>query len=174
MSQPVSVLSSGIATVIDRSFVERTSEIDTNRQSPAPPISKTFANGIAEEYDKWFRGCSAGLLSPSPTGLSTLKTALASHKFIGWGAAFSTYWMSTIWIPKGIYTGGITLNGVIVGGALQNEIDRMLLVDFAPESKKTMKDFADRIASILHTYTTKLLVQAALSVPPYTKTEIVI
>jgi len=109
-------------------------------------------------------------MSPNPTGLTILKIGLRVFEMKGWGVAFATYWSTTTWLPSGVYTGGLTTNGIAQGAKMQLEIEKML----KDRSIKSSDDFADRIASMLSTYTTGLIVQATLSIPPNTKPETVI
>lgn len=168
-ASPFASLTNGIISAVHKSANERVqSEIDSNRSSQAPLPSKTFSDAVAEEYDKWFKTTHAGIMSPSPTGLSALKIALRVYMFKGWGTGFAAYWQSTIWSPSGIYTGGVTINASTQGTSLQSEIDGALRTQF-----QDMDAFARKIAELLHTYTTGLTVQATLSVPPNTKVETV-
>lgn len=162
-------LTSGIINAVHLSFDERKQdEIDANRPSRAPLPSRTFSDTVAVEYEKWFKTTHAGIMSPAPVGLAALKTALRVYMFRGWGIAFASYWQSTIWMPTGVYTGGITANASAQGSALQSELDGLITKGFSD-----MDSFARKIAELLHTYTTGLQVQATLSVPPNTKVETV-
>lgn len=162
-------LTQGIISAVHKTANERVQgEIDANRSSQAPLPSKTFSDTVAEEYDKWFKTTHAGIMSPAPTGLPALKTALRAYMFKGWGAGFAAYWQSTVWTPSGIYTGGVTINASTQGTSLQSQIDSSLRSQF-----QDMDSFARKIAELLHTYTTGLTVQATLSVPPNTKVETV-
>lgn len=158
-----------IRRVVQDAFEERNSgEIDASRSQISLPLpSKLFCDGIADAYEKYFRTLHAGIMSPSPIGLSALKTGLRVFDFLTWGNAFAVYWQSTVWTPTGVYTGGITTNAIVIGAALQSEINLLIFT----ERPRDMMTFADRIATILTTYTTQLLVQATLSVPPNTKVE---
>lgn len=167
-------LPAGVLRSLERSFDDRNSgEIDANRSSAAPLPSKILSDTLAEEYDSWFKTLHAGIMSPQPQGLAALKSSLRVYNFATWGAAFTAYWTAVIWLPSGVYTGGVTTNAPAQGVALQNEINTILRSEFTSSKNKTVEDFADRIAGALHTYTTKLTVQATLSVPPNTKVETV-
>ena len=164
-------LPGGVLKALQDAFADRTqSEIDANRSQTATPVpSKVFSDTLAEEYEKWFKTLHAGIMSPAPTALPALKTGLKIFEFTGWGTAFAAYWTSTTWTPSGIYTGGIVTNAPAMGAALQSEINTFI----TSGGSKTMEAFADRIATVLYTYTTGLTVQATLSVPPNTKVETV-
>jgi len=161
-----------VLRALERSFEDRTqSEIDSNRVSKTPLPSRVFCDTLAQEYDSWFRTLHAGIMSPNPTGLAALKSGLRTFMFSSWGVSFAAYWTSTTWLPTGVYTGGIVTNGTVQGAGLQSELTSMLTRTDALSDKNSMREFANRMAGILYTYTTGLIVQATLSVPPNTKTE---
>lgn len=162
-------LPAGVKKAVDVSFQDRNqNEMDVSKSAIAPLPSKIFSDTLADEYDKWFKTLHAGIMVPNPIGLAALKAGLRIFKFASWGTALSVYWTTVVWLPSGIYTGGITTNAVVQAAGLQSEINSMLL-----SGMRTSDEFANRIATILYTYTTGLTVQATLSVPPNTKVETV-
>jgi hypothetical protein len=166
-----------ITKAVRLAFDERnTSEIDANRANTAPLPSKIFCDVVADEYDKWFRTLQVGFMHPVPSGLEALKTNLRSFYFTTWGTAFLSYWQTTVWPPDtiGLYLSGVFVNAPIAAAQLQSEINNLLFSE-QPKSMLGSPDaFAERIAEIISTYTTKLQVQAVLSIPPYTTTEFVV
>jgi hypothetical protein len=143
-------------------------EIETNRDAIVVPLpSRSFCDLVADEYDRWFRTLHAGPMSAAPAGLPALRRGLRSYLFASWGVSFSGYWQSVIWMPTGTHISGVMTNAVQIGAALQSDINRLM----TSERPGSYGHFAERISDILYTYTTRLLVQATLSVSPYTRVE---
>jgi len=167
-------LQPGMRLAVQLAFEER----DNNENAELTEIplpSKIFCDTVAEEYDTAFRTAMAGLMFASPVDLVALQESLRTYEFQSWGESFAAYWQSTLWLPAGIYVSGVTTNHAALAAPLQAEIDDLIYLGQPAENyENTMEEFADRLASILYTYTTELIVQAVITPPPYTKTEMVI
>jgi hypothetical protein len=160
-------LTADIEKVLNFTLFERNqAEIDFNRTASSPLLSKAFCDKIAEEYEKWYKTLHAGVMPPNAVGLAALQTGLRIAGFSKWGVAFAAYWQTTIWMPTGVYVGGVATNAIAQGALLQVDIDNLIRT-----GSKDIPEFANRIGDLLHKYTLNLTVQAGITVAPYTKVE---
>lgn len=163
----ISGLPAGILRACTTTIDERVDgEIDASQNIWMPLPARTFCNIVAEEYEKWFLTTHAGIMIPRPAGLAILKNAIRSYDFTTWGPAWQVYWSTTVWLPAGVYITGKTTNHAIQAVAMQAELTAMI-AEYSVSWPGTMEVFANRIANILYTYTTGLLVLTSLTVPPY-------
>lgn len=126
-------------------------------------LSQKFCQDIADGYDSWYKAqIYAGIL-PVGSTVPLVIPSLQVYKMASWGVTFGAYWQSTIWVPLPPYSLGVTIDGTPVGAAMQPEINALFMPD---RQWRTLEQFAQRLSTILYTYTTKLHVLGTRISPP--------
>lgn len=143
---------------------------ESKTKDPGPPlIPVNLAQAFADAYDKYAQGAKTigPLTQVSPGVTPGLAGSLVLPMFAGWGPGLIAYWSPVTYAGPGL----IPVNPVIASvpaafGPIVTELGPTLFKDMT-DGKKSADDVADKIATILHKYTGKLLVlTTTTSVPP--------
>lgn len=136
---------------------------DPDQRSVTSPAGylflQLFCDRVAGAYDSWMKGASllgGDLIAVTP-GPSLLSASLRTYQFLGWAPAFTSYLLSVIWVPglgQTLLTGGGASATVLPkAAALQSALGALVLAGGSAAAFSHRHGFADRIATLLATYT---------------------
>jgi hypothetical protein len=131
-------------------------------------IHEQLCRDVAKAYDAWFKGALGDLMPVITPGPNVLVPGMRAPLMTGWGAAFASYSVATRFTPV-----GVEVSGVITNASAQASILQAAITSLMPVYSPSIQAFGERIAALLSTYTTGLMVQVTLSVPPGTKTGVI-
>lgn len=139
-------------------------------KTPQGVIHPQAADALASAYDNYVLAGQplAGILQISvPPVKASLTAVMTMPSLAGFPAGLPAYWAPVIWTAPGF----IPVNPTIPTPPGSMVSDILNILTSAVEKKSSAEDVADQVSSILHTYTTGLLVTATtISVPPVTST----
>lgn len=139
-------------------------------KEPGPPnIPTSLADKFADAYDQYAAG--AKTIGPLAQIVPGLKTGLAGSlnlpMFAGWGPGLIAYWAPVQYAGPGfIPVNPVAPSQTAAFASIITELGPTLFKDMT-DGKKSAADAADKIATILHKYTLKLMVTTTTtSAPP--------
>jgi hypothetical protein len=139
-------------------------------KTPIGVIHPQAAEALASAYDNYVISGQplAGVLKISvPPVRATLVPFLSAPSLAGFVPGLSAYWSPVIWTGPGFIPTNPTI--ALPSPTLANDI--LSVLRDSVQLRLSSTDVADRIASLLHTYTTSITVTATTtSVPPVTST----
>lgn len=146
--------------------LEDTAKVKDSEAGAPPMIHSKAAKAIAAAYDDYASQAQAGPLLISVPGQKILiEQGLSAPSFAGLGPAILLYWTPIMWAGAGFIPANPTIPVALSG--IAPEIAAMI----AGTKPDSMDTFADKLSTILHTYTGQLMVLATTtSIPPVVST----
>lgn len=140
-------------------FLKRVSSGEVSiKQNTVPLMPKEVADGLAQAYHDWTRSALAGGMLPIGGDPSVISAQLQLFPLMaGWGPGTVAYWSSVLWALPGVS------NGVTIPVTMAKVSVDILAELFTPpfpnsSSPKSVEEFADKLAGILYSNTTSLIV----------------
>lgn len=139
---------------------------DRSTKFPAGTVTKTAAQLFSSAYHSYASSATASTLGPIavPGSVSALEESLSLRPFAaGWTQGLRAYWSPTVWtdmVPVPIHIPRNPINSLSLLQLSGMESELQSAFDSLRDSTSSVSSASERIAMILHSYTTRLTVDA--------------
>ena len=147
-----------VQTVLKQNILNAMNKIKASKESDitSPLLSSVDAQAYADAYHSYAASAMAGIATIAiPGQASALKGPLMGMPlFTGWGPGLVAYWTPVMFTGPGY----IPVNPTIAAGAIGASAEIALLLPPNKTNVKTEEEFADKLATILDSWTKKVMV----------------